>query len=238
MGTIPMGDLSRWKAVAILASTLVVCVAAVPNVLPNSTFERLPAWAQRKIMLSYDLQGGSRAVFAVDRDAMRREQLQELREDARRTLRLARVGFVSVPVIHERSIEVRVREADFDLAVTKLRELAGPSAAVVTGAAARQVDLADVPAGSASLTADRRSSTVTPTLPDFFVTARDDGRIILTPTDATMDERIEQGRLQAMFIAERRLLQLGVDRFSIEPQGLDRVLIEAPGVYNIRTVKY
>ncbi len=50
---------SRWKALATLLTALVVCLFAVPNFFSEATIKRLPAWAQRHVVLGLDLQGGS-----------------------------------------------------------------------------------------------------------------------------------------------------------------------------------
>src|SRR5882724_4469716 len=57
---------SRWKTAAILGTTLIVCLAALTNVLPAATFDSLPGWAQRKIELGMDLRGGTHVQLAVD----------------------------------------------------------------------------------------------------------------------------------------------------------------------------
>jgi preprotein translocase subunit SecD len=228
-----MGDLSRWKAAAVLALTLGVCLAAVPNILPQNVFERLPAWAQRKVVLSYDLQGGTRTVAVVSRDGVRKEKVEQLREDVRRVLREVRPVICFLPPVpRNNGVDVRILEgSNVQQAVTKLRELAGPIAVPAEAGARRPTKLADVPAGSASVTADR-ATPATAMSPDFTVTARDDGLITLTLTDALLDERIAQARWQAMQIIERRLHESGAVKFSVQPQGFDRIVIEAIGVDN------
>ena len=42
---------SRWKALAILLTAFLICLAAAPNLLSELVFERLPKWAQRHIVL-------------------------------------------------------------------------------------------------------------------------------------------------------------------------------------------
>ena len=39
---------TRWKALAIILTALVVCLCAVPNFFPEATVKTWPAWAQRR----------------------------------------------------------------------------------------------------------------------------------------------------------------------------------------------
>jgi preprotein translocase subunit SecD len=114
---------SRPATAAILAIPIVLCLAAVPNLLPKSGFDCLPAWAQNKITLGWDLQGGTRVQLRVDEDHVRRMVLLGLQDDVRKTLREARVAFFRAPVIRSNSIEVRFRENDLQRALAKLSEL-------------------------------------------------------------------------------------------------------------------
>ena len=75
---------SRWKAAAILLTTLMVCGFAVPNFFPDKTVQSWPKWAQRHVVLGLDLQGGSHILLEVDTNAVRKEKLETLRDDVRR----------------------------------------------------------------------------------------------------------------------------------------------------------
>src|SRR3979490_2533890 len=103
---------TRWKALAIILTALVVCLCAVPNFFPEAQVKTWPKWAQRHLVLGLDLQGGSHILLEVDAAAVRKEKLEQLREDARRVLRDARVALQGIPVIRGNSVEVRIRESD------------------------------------------------------------------------------------------------------------------------------
>ena len=87
---------TRWKAAAILLTALVVCLFAVPNFLPDKMVRRWPNWAQRHVVLGLDLQGGSHILLEVDTNAVRKEMLEALRDDVRRVLRDARIGYTGL----------------------------------------------------------------------------------------------------------------------------------------------
>src|SRR5579872_1474457 len=87
---------SRWKALAVILTALVVCLFAVPNFLPEKIVQALPQWAQRHIVLGLDLQGGSHILLEVDSNAVRKEKVEALRDDVRRVLREAKVGYTGL----------------------------------------------------------------------------------------------------------------------------------------------
>ena len=132
---------TRWKALAIVLTALVVCLFAVPNFLPDKLVQSWPKWAQRHIVLGLDLQGGSHILLEVDTNAVRKEKLETLRDDVRRVLRDARVGYTGL-VVRGNSVEVRIREgSNFDQAVTKLRELSQPLGGILSGTGQTSLDI-------------------------------------------------------------------------------------------------
>src|SRR5262249_31340433 len=140
---------TRWKALAIVLTALVVCLFAVPNFLPDKLVQSWPKWAQRHVVLGLDLQGGSHILLEVDTNAVRKEKLETLRDDVRRVLRDARVGYTGL-VVRGNSVEVRVREgSNFDQAVEKLRELSQPLGGIL-GASSGQRTL-DITNGAGRL---------------------------------------------------------------------------------------
>ncbi len=60
-------------------------------------------------MLGLDLQGGSHILLEVDSKAVRKEMLENLRDDVRRVLREARIGYTGL-IVRGNTVEVRIRE--------------------------------------------------------------------------------------------------------------------------------
>src|ERR687889_2829174 len=117
---------TRWKVAAIVLTALLVCLFAVPNFLPEAMVKAWPKWAQRHIVLGLDLQGGSHLLLEVDTKTVRKDMLEALRDDVRRVLRDARVGYTGLAV-RGNTVEVRLREgSNFDEARRKLNELSQP----------------------------------------------------------------------------------------------------------------
>src|SRR5580693_2480649 len=86
---------TRWKAIAIVLTALIVCLFAVPNFFSEATVKKWPSWAQsfaqRHVVLGLDLQGGSHLLLEIDSGAVRKERLQALADDVLRVLRAFRL---------------------------------------------------------------------------------------------------------------------------------------------------
>ena len=200
---------SPWKAVAILLTAFLVCGFAVPNFFPDSVVESWPKWAQRHIVLGLDLQGGSHILLEVDSGAVRKEKVEALRDDVRRVLRDARMGYTGL-VVRGDTVEVRLREgSDPTQALAKLRELSQPLGGMLGGSGQRSVDIID----------------------------GGNGLVRLTVTQAAMTERIRQSVDQSIQIIERRVNELGTVEPSIQRQGIDRVLVQVPGLQDPQRLK-
>jgi preprotein translocase subunit SecD len=199
---------TRWKAAAIVLTALFVCLFAVPNFLPDKMVASWPKWAQRHVVLGLDLQGGSHILLEVDAKAVRKDMLEALRDDVRRVLRDARVGYTGLAV-RGNTVEVRIRETtSFDTALTKLRELSLPLGGVLGGSGQRSLDISDA-----------------------------DGLIRLTLTEPAVIERVRQSVEQSIQIIERRVNELGTVEPLIQRQGSDRILVQVPGLQDPTRLK-
>src|ERR1700693_1635980 len=116
---------TRWKALAIILTALVVCLCAVPNFFPEAQVKTWPLWAQRHLVLGLDLQGGSYLLLEVDSNYVKKDKLDQVRDDARRVLRDAKIGYTGLAARPD-SVEGRVKDADLQNALTKLRDLSQP----------------------------------------------------------------------------------------------------------------
>jgi preprotein translocase subunit SecD len=201
---------SRWKITLTLLTAMIVCAFAVPNFLPEATVQSWPKWAQRHIVLGLDLQGGSHILLEVDSNAVRKEKVEQLRDDVRRVVRENRLGSPAAATIRGDSVEFRIREGvDQQLALTKLRELSQPLGGLLSATGQRTVDIVD--AGG--------------------------GLVRLTPTQPAMVERIRQSVEQSIQIIDRRVNELGTVEPSIQRQGVDRILVQVPGLQDPARLK-
>ena len=199
---------TRWKAAAILLTALAVCLCALPNFFSDNVVRQWPSWAQRHIVLGLDLQGGSHLLLQVDASAVRKERLQSLTDDVLRVLRQARIPFTGRAIVGN-SVQVRItREADIETALSKLRELSTPMSGILGTSGQRTLDVNE-----------------------------NGGLITLTPTDAALTERIRQSVDQSIQIIERRINELGTSEPTIQREGIDRILVQLPGVRDPSHVK-
>jgi preprotein translocase subunit SecD len=200
---------SRWKAVAIVLTAFVIMLFAVPNILPAGVFASLPQWAQRHIVLGLDLQGGSYMLLQVDGNAVRKEQLETLRDDMRRVLRDARIGYTGL-LVRGNGVQVTIREQNrYEEALTKLRALSQPLGGVLSATGRVSLD----------------------------VTAGDERLIRLAPTEPAILDRIRQAVGQSITIIERRINALGTLEPLIARQGNDRILVQVPGLQDPTRLK-
>ena len=192
---------TRWKALAIIMTALVVCLFAVPNFFPEAKVKTWPVWAQRHIVLGLDLQGGSYLLLEVDSNYVKKEKLDQVRDEVRRVLRDAKIGYTGLAVRGD-AVEVRVKESDQQTALAKLRELSQPLGGLLGSSGQRSLEVSD--AGG--------------------------GLIRLTVPQAAITERIRQTIEQSIQIVERRVNELGTVEPLIQRQGADRILVQVPGL--------
>jgi preprotein translocase subunit SecD len=200
---------SRWKALAIILTALVVCLCAVPNFFAEARVKAWPVWAQRHIVLGLDLQGGSYLLLEVDSNYVKKEKLDQVRDDVRRVLREAKIGYTGL-VGRTDYAEVRIsKDTDVPTALTKLRELSQPLGGLLGSSGQRSLEVSD--AGG--------------------------GLIRLTVPQAAITERIRQTIEQSIQIVERRVNQLGTVEPIIQRQGTDRILVQVPGLQDPTELK-
>src|SRR6266702_1065972 len=200
---------TRWKALAIILTALVVCLCAVPNFFPEAPVKGWPAWAQRRLVLGLDLQGGSYLLLEVDSNYVKKEKLEQIRDDIRRTLRDAKIGYTGLAVRND-AVEVRIsRDTDAPNALAKLRELSQPLGGLLGSSGQRSVEVSDAVSGL----------------------------IRITVPQAAITERIRQTIEQSIQIVERRVNQLGTVEPVIQRQGTDRILVQVPGLQDPSRLK-
>src|SRR5437764_1544711 len=201
---------TRWKALGIILTALVVCLCAVPNFFPEAKVKSWPAWAQRRLVLGLDLQGGSYLLLEVDGNYVKKERLDQIRDEGRRVLRDNKIGFTGGFTVRNDAVEVRItKESDVPTALSKLREMAQPLGGLIGSSGQRDLDVTD--AGG--------------------------GLIRLSPPQAAMIERMRKTIEQSIQIVERRVNELGTVEPVIQRQGNDRILVQVPGLQDPTRLK-
>src|SRR6202035_1925981 len=144
----------------------------------------------------------------VDSNYVKKEKLDQVRDDVRRTLRDAKIGYTGLATRPD-SVEVRVKDTDLQNALTKLRELSQRLGGLLGSTGQRSLEVSD--AGG--------------------------GLIRLTAPQAAITDRIRQTIEQSIQIVERRVNQLGTVEPLIQRQGTDRILVQVPGLQDPSRLK-
>ena len=200
---------TRWKALAIILTALVVCLCAVPNFFPEAKVKTWPAWAQRRLVLGLDLQGGSYLLLEVDSNYVKKEKLDQVRDDVRRVLREAKIGYTGLASQRTPSRCASPR-------IPNCR----PRSRNCANCRSRWA-VCSAPAASAALTSADAGG----------------GLIRLTVPQAAITERIRQSVEQSIQIVERRVNELGTVEPLIQRQGTDRILVQVPGLQDPTRLK-
>ncbi|MDX3810027.1 protein translocase subunit SecD [Bosea thiooxidans] len=210
------------KVILVLLVLIFGCGLAVPNLFSPETRksieENAPAWIPRfllpihAVVLGLDLQGGSHVLLEIDRADLIRSQVTQLRDDTRRILREERVSLQGGIQTTQRGVQMRIADAaERERVLPKLRELAQPVGTL--GAFG--------PSGNQSIA----------------ITEQPDGLIQLAVTEAGSNERIRRAVEQAMEVLRRRVDALGTTEPNIQRQGLDRILVQVPGLQDSQRLK-
>jgi preprotein translocase subunit SecD len=201
---------SRWGALATLFLSLASIVFALPNVIPVSTYETLPGWAQLPRMpLGLDLRGGTHLLYQIDTAQLKKDWLQSLQTETRRALSEEKIAHSGV-VIASNAVRATLRDPDkMQVALTRLKTLAQPlSASMLTGAGSGGGMDIDVKGAN--------------------------GVITLEPTPPGLQRRIENAITRSIEVIRRRVDPNGTTEATIQAQGgangKDRILIQVPGL--------
>lgn len=197
---------ARWKITLILAVVMFGVLTALPNVLSPGVRDAIPSWLPNQtVHLGLDLQGGSHVLLEVDREDLVEQLAGALMGDVRQVLREARVGYTGL-TRDGQTVTVRIREpGQVDLAMERLRELSEP---VSTG----------------FFDFDQ-----TGTAQNLRV-SRDGERIAIRLTDQGVDARVSGAVEQSIEIVRRRIDALGTTEPTITRQGVDRIVVQVPGL--------
>ncbi len=207
--------LAPWKVVSILALVFCAAFLVVPNFLPPATVAavqaRLPSFILfRPITLGLDLQGGAHILMEVDTPSVIKTQVESLRDDVRSRMREGKIPISGGIATQPRGVVVRIADAaERARALQALQSLNQPVGGALTGAAGHSLDIADT----------------------------GDGAIQLQLTDVAINDRIRRAVQQSIEVLNRRLNGAGTKETNVQREGVDRILIEVPGLQDTTKVK-
>jgi preprotein translocase subunit SecD len=196
---------SRWKITAILATILVSIFVVAPNFMSAETLRNnWPDWLPgRQVVLGLDLQGGVYLLYEVDTQDYKDQRLRSLVGEVRQVMRQEpRIGYTGLGVAGD-SVQLRIRDADrFDEAYRRMGDLTNPIGGSVLGG---------------------------PSVTEFGLEDAGDGLLRLRFTDSGLVQRISSVVEQSIEVIRRRVDEMGTVEPSIQRQGTERILVEAPG---------
>jgi preprotein translocase subunit SecD len=134
--------------------------------------------------------------------------LQAVADDVLRVLRQTRIPFTG-RAIRGNAVEVHItRPTDVETALAKLRELSQPLSGILGTSGQRNI-----------------------------VITENAGLVTLTPSEPAITERVRQAVDQSIQIIERRVNELGLVEPTIQREGVDRILVQVPGLQDPSRLK-
>ncbi|MFA5950466.1 MAG: protein translocase subunit SecD [Hyphomicrobium sp.] len=200
-----------WKIIAIVATCLAGLLFASPNFFAKETVAAWPSFLpHQQIPLGLDLRGGAHLLLAMDTNDVRKDWLASLREDARRSLREAKIGFTAIGAAGD-AVQVRLaKPEDTDAALAILKKLSQTVGNLIVGTSGRDLDI---------------TKTAEP------------GVILIKPTEFGIRERVGNAVTASIATIERRVNQLGTAESTVVQQGRDRILVQYPGLSDTKQLK-
>jgi len=200
----------RWKIIAIVLTCLAGVLVTLPNFFSKETVDAWPSWLpHRQLPLGLDLQGGAHLLLALDTNELQKDWLGTLRDDTRKQLRDAKIGFTGLGIIGN-SVQVKV---------TKPEELSKAKAAL---------DKLIMPIGNAILGSGGN---------DISVTTSGADTINLAPTPQGIQHRVSSAVSAAIETVNRRVNAMGTAESTVVRQGSDRILVQFPGLQDTKQLK-
>ncbi len=203
---------ARWKTALILLVVFAGIVLTIPNFFSKQQVNSWPSWLpHQQIVLGLDLQGGAYLLYEVDRADYIQKRLRELVSEVRKALLVdPRIGYTGLGV-QGQAVQVRIRDLDkLNDARQRLEKLRNPLSSSLLG-------------GSSVY--------------EFDLTVANDGLARFTYSDAGLAQRVRSIVDQSIEVINRRINQLGTTEPSIQRQGEDRILVEAPGLGDPQRLK-
>ena len=192
----------RWKIIAIVLTCLAGVLFTLPNFFSKETVDSWPRWVpHQQLPLGLDLRGGAHLLLAMETNELGKDWLNTLRDDARKQLREAKIGFTGLGIAGN-SVQVRVtKPEDMDKACTALKKLIQPIGNAILGSGGNDITVEKAP-------------------PDI---------ITLAPTEqGTAAPRIAAPSSAAIETVSRRVNAMGTAESTVVRQGSDRILVQSP----------
>jgi preprotein translocase subunit SecD len=203
---------TRWKVIATLLTCLAGFLLALPNFFPKETVQSWPSFMpKQQLTLGLDLQGGAHLLLAMDQDEIKKDWINNLRDEARKVLREAKIGFTGIGTQGQTQLVIKLAKPEEQSAAVKaLYKVRQPIGNALLGAGAYDVEVSDGP---------------------------DAGTVIIKESEQGLRQRIANAASASIETINRRVNNLGTSESTIVRQGTDRILIQFPGLKDTKDLK-
>ncbi|MEM9233170.1 MAG: protein translocase subunit SecD, partial [Pseudomonadota bacterium] len=206
-----MLQFNKWQIGTVIFLVLMGAYFTAPNFFPkdetaDSGYVSVPGFAETRVTLGLDLQGGSYFLLEVDTEEALANRISSLQSDVRRTLRTAsggRIGFEAIDVDRENDVLTVpiANAADVDRAFEELRSLSRPLGGALGGGFGR----------------------------DVRVTQGEGQNIRIAMTDEAKQFYADKAVTDSIEVIRRRIDALGTTEPQIQRQGPNRLVVQVPG---------
>lgn len=195
-----------WQVALIVGVVLLGALLAAPNLLSATDRDKIPSFIpQTKISLGLDLQGGSYLLLGVDTNKVINDRLTGVRQEIQRQMRPSagkdRIVLEDLPTLNHQTGAISLTVRDAAQAEEAVRRVR------------------DVTRGGAVLAMRA---------PPYEVTV-DGERINVVITPEARRLYASEALADSIEVVRRRIDPSGTKEVSIQPQGQDRIVIQAPG---------
>lgn len=203
-----MLDFPRWKVISISLLVAFGVLMSLPSLLVGESHKYWPSFLpDETINLGLDLQGGSHILLEADPADVAVTRLETMEESVRAVMRRADPA-ISIGDISRRDGTVSFMVRDSTQVDAAREELI----TLTTGA---------------GLTGQR----------DWDIEVRDDTRFVVTPTDAGIENAIDNAMETATDVIRRRIDSMGTREPTIIRQGDTRIVVQVPGLDDPEALK-
>lgn len=203
---------TRWKIIATLLTCLAGFLLALPNFFSKETVQSWPSFMpKQQLTLGLDLQGGAHLLLAMDQDEIKKDWINNLRDEARKVLREAKIGFTGIGTQGQTQLVIKLAKPEEQSAAVKaLYKVRQPIGNALLGAGAYDVEVSDGP---------------------------DAGTVMIKESEQGLRQRIANAASASIETINRRVNNLGTSESTIVRQGTDRILIQFPGLKDTKDLK-